>query len=385
MKCPRCGANLPAGATSCGSCGVRFVQRQQISAQPAARPPQTVAKQFAPQSGAKSGSLKVWKLVSGILSIVLSMLVLFQSCAAGLVNTISDNGEVSGSAGLVVAILLLSGGIVSIAVRNMTKKGGNIAIIVLYGIAALVGYILAGNYKDLYIWSTWCLICAILGILAMIRNNASSPAPAAVQKPAVKKPAPTGAFRWWQIPVALALFLLGFGMGFAVNGGTPTAKPKEPAKKPSQASSSIKQSKVSSEPQEASEAPVNAQPISPESGLLGDYEVSILEARTASDYEGKPAIIVGYQFTNHSDENQKFMVAVHGKAFQNGVQLESAILAGSDENYKGDNYLKDVQPGATLEVEQAYRLQDEISEVTVEVSELISFSKDKLTKKFSLS
>ena len=71
--------------------------------------------------------MKVWKLVSGVLCIVMSFFVLFQSCAAGLSNAMQENGEVGGSAGLIVAIMLLSGGIVSIATRN-GSKGGNIVI-----------------------------------------------------------------------------------------------------------------------------------------------------------------------------------------------------------------------------------------------------------------
>ena len=43
--------------------------------------------------------MKTWKLVSGILSIVLFFMVAFQSCAAGISNSLSETGEVSGSAG----------------------------------------------------------------------------------------------------------------------------------------------------------------------------------------------------------------------------------------------------------------------------------------------
>ena len=49
--------------------------------------------------------MKTWKLVSGILSIVLCLLVMFQSCAAGIVNTIGETGEVGGSAGIIVSIM----------------------------------------------------------------------------------------------------------------------------------------------------------------------------------------------------------------------------------------------------------------------------------------
>lgn len=115
--------------------------------------------------------MKTWKLVSGILSIILFVLVSFQSCAAGLGNTLSDNGEVGGSAGIIVAIMLLAGGIVSIATRNAKGKGGNIALIVLFGIGALFGFTLAGSYSDLYIWAGWCLICAVLAIISIVKNN----------------------------------------------------------------------------------------------------------------------------------------------------------------------------------------------------------------------
>ena len=66
--------------------------------------------------------MRVWKLVSGILSIILFAVVMFQSCAAGVVNALEDNGGISGSVGVIVGILMLAGGIVSIATRNKTGK-----------------------------------------------------------------------------------------------------------------------------------------------------------------------------------------------------------------------------------------------------------------------
>lgn len=114
--------------------------------------------------------MKTWKLVSGILSIVFFFLVAFQSCAAGISNTLEENGEVSGSAGIIVAIMLLVGGIVSIATRK-GSKGGNIALIVLYGIGTLFGFALAGSYSDLKIWAGWCLICAVLAIVSLVKGK----------------------------------------------------------------------------------------------------------------------------------------------------------------------------------------------------------------------
>lgn len=115
--------------------------------------------------------MKTWKLVSGILSIAFFFMVAFQSCAAGMVNSISGNGEVSGSAGIIVAFMLLCGGIVSICSRN-GSRGLNIALIVLYGIGAFFGFVLAGTvFTDLYLWATWCLVNAILAAVCLKRNK----------------------------------------------------------------------------------------------------------------------------------------------------------------------------------------------------------------------
>ena len=106
--------------------------------------------------------MKTWKLVSGILSIIMFVFVTFQSCAAGISNSIEDNGEVGGSAGIIVAIMLLAG--------NSKGKGGNIAVIVLFGLGAIMGFTMAGSYTDLIIWAAWCAICAVLALISMIKK-----------------------------------------------------------------------------------------------------------------------------------------------------------------------------------------------------------------------
>mgnify|MGYP004451403519 FL=1 len=115
--------------------------------------------------------MKTWKLVSGILSCILFVVVTFQSCAAGMVNALEANGQVSGSAGIIVAVLMLTGGIVSIAVRKSKKNGGNISLIILFGIAAVMGFSKYGNYADLAIWSGWCLINAVLAFAAIFTGK----------------------------------------------------------------------------------------------------------------------------------------------------------------------------------------------------------------------
>lgn len=113
--------------------------------------------------------MKVAKLVSGILSIVLALLVMFQSCAAGISNALEENGEIGGTGGLLVAICLIVAGIVGMATRNGEGKGASIVTAVFYGLGALVGYATAESYADLNIWATVCLIFAVIYIIAAIK------------------------------------------------------------------------------------------------------------------------------------------------------------------------------------------------------------------------
>ena len=111
--------------------------------------------------------MRIAKLVIGILCIVLSLFIVFQSCAAGVYNTLSESGELSGSAGLLVAIMFLVGGIVMIATRSSQKAGGDIAVIILFAIGALLGFSFSGSYEDLIVWAACCLLLIVFSIISI--------------------------------------------------------------------------------------------------------------------------------------------------------------------------------------------------------------------------
>lgn len=102
------------------------------------------------------------KKVIGILSIVLSVFITFQSMIAGLGNAISENGESGGSAGLLLAICMLIAGILTLVSKN--SKGISITAIILFVLGGIVGLANFGSYADLQIWSILDLIFA--GLLA---------------------------------------------------------------------------------------------------------------------------------------------------------------------------------------------------------------------------
>nr|WP_325297683.1 DUF5067 domain-containing protein [uncultured Dysosmobacter sp.] len=108
------------------------------------------------------------------------------------------------------------------------------------------------------------------------------------------------------------------------------------------------------------------------SGDIGDYEVEIKGAKLAQDYEGNPAIIITYAWTNNSDDTTNAMTSMYSQAFQDGVELETAMILDSDV-YDSDASMKDVRPGTTIDIQAAYVLDSETSVVEFEVSEWLTF------------
>ena len=112
-------------------------------------------------------TMKKLRLTTGILSIVYAAFVLFQSAAAGVYNASNNNTNGSGTVGMVVAMLMITAGVVSI-----TTADGGIGCFVtmaVYAVAGWYGYTNAGTFTDLQIWAIWCLICALISIIGYIK------------------------------------------------------------------------------------------------------------------------------------------------------------------------------------------------------------------------
>lgn len=118
---------------------------------------------------------------------------------------------------------------------------------------------------------------------------------------------------------------------------------------------------------------------------LGDYNIEIKSCRMAENYSGKKVVIVKYGFTNYDDEPASFSVAIKDSVFQDGIGLNEAYMLSDSANYSSDNQLKEIKKDATLDVEVAYELNDETTDITVEVSEWISLSDKTVTKTFTIA
>lgn len=125
---------------------------------------------MSPQSSKKrkmgEGLMKTWKLVSGILSILLFVMISFESCSIILAMEMMEMEDSAGYFGLLMSAFLLASGIVSI----ISRKGGEalqIALIALFLLALVSGALAFRNFfGDMILWCVWCLINLILAVIS---------------------------------------------------------------------------------------------------------------------------------------------------------------------------------------------------------------------------
>ena len=127
---------------------------------------------------------------------------------------------------------------------------------------------------------------------------------------------------------------------------------------------------------------------SPSEGDFGTCYVSIGDCSYTTDYDGNRVIIVNYEFTNNSDEATSFIVETMSTAYQDGVEIDSSysmydIDVVNNGEYDTESTMRNVQPGATTTVQEAYVLTNDTSDILVEVSPFLTGEEITITKTFS--
>lgn len=125
-------------------------------------------------------------------------------------------------------------------------------------------------------------------------------------------------------------------------------------------------------PEPSRDVPPTANPV-PGSGTLGDSYVEIKEAFLTSDYQGNPAVVVAYAWTNNGPETTNAMDELVELAFQNGAELTMATVTSS-QRYQSGTRLLDVQPGGQAEVQCAFHLESITAPIEFQISEFLGGS-----------
>ena len=119
----------------------------------------------------EKGFWSVGRLVIGVILLILSLFVLFQSCAAGVVNTMESSSDFGGTAGFFVAVLMIATGVIAICTRNTKSKAGPGVCTGLLALAAIIGFCNSAVYEDLVVWSVVNVAFAIVFLICAIKTR----------------------------------------------------------------------------------------------------------------------------------------------------------------------------------------------------------------------
>ena len=148
IKCEDCGNEYSDKAARCPKCGC---------------PNKEISKTMA-----------VWKTgrtVIGMLSLILFVLISFQSCAAGLGNAIDNNNSLSGTAGFCLAICMMIAGIIAICTRKSVNKIPTVLPALFYWFGSLLTIGSGDTYGDLPIWGTLSFIFGLVFVVACYKQK----------------------------------------------------------------------------------------------------------------------------------------------------------------------------------------------------------------------
>ena len=109
-----------------------------------------------------------------------------------------------------------------------------------------------------------------------------------------------------------------------------------------------------------------------------EFVKGVIEQRNNESY-----LVVTYKFTNKSDKSRSFTNTLSCKAFQNGIECNSTFTSYGLSSYSFENANKEIMPGKSLEVQDAYKLNDKKTKVEIQVK-LFSVWTDKVYKTFTV-
>lgn len=113
----------------------------------------------------------------------------------------------------------------------------------------------------------------------------------------------------------------------------------------------------------------------------GDFTVQVMDCKETQDINGCNALRVSYLFTNNSTQKATFSTSVIATAYQGDIRLTITSPSGSDDQYSAQ--LSFVEPGRSTTCAAYYMLNDDETDVRIEVSNLLDSSDDKLSLLYS--
>ena len=118
-------------------------------------------------------------------------------------------------------------------------------------------------------------------------------------------------------------------------------------------------------------------------GEVDDYYVKIKKATYTKDIEGKKTIVVHLDFTNNGKKAESAIFAINVTAYQDGVELEKAIVINSSK-FNGEIRSKKAKSGKTIKDCQYPFVLDGKKPVEVEVTGMYTTGEANVSKRFKV-
>lgn len=116
---------------------------------------------------------------------------------------------------------------------------------------------------------------------------------------------------------------------------------------------------------------------------IGNDTLTITDLSLGTDFEGKDALIITYDFENGSKEAVTPTFQIHFKGYQDGVQTDDLFMVDGVDLGIGQ---KEIKPGAKITDAQAVvGITDLSKPLLLEVDELISFTSKPYSLEVDLS
>lgn len=148
MYCHQCGKELGSHAKFCPHCGAK--QPESVH--------NTAAESSHRPSAEHEAGFQQSRFIISIVTMLFTFMILFQSCAAGLSNSLSGNLELGGTAGFILCICWWVAGILNLSRRTNLQSARNAAV--AYIVAGAVGLLFSGSFTDLKVYSVVSFVFA---------------------------------------------------------------------------------------------------------------------------------------------------------------------------------------------------------------------------------
>lgn len=337
MKCPKCG--IYTSEKYCPDCGIRLAPRRK-------KPKQ-------------SKGVTVTKLVIGIFSIILFVLVMLQACAVTSIGVfVSEETAAGGLIGVMVAFLMLAAGIVGITTR--TKPRGGLVASAMWFIAAFMGFAASSVYGDM---SVWGFLALVFGIVYFVSTFLSFYKRSFYRK-------------WWFY--ALAVLMIIAVLGMIVRNDRYI---EEPVSEPTLESNVVEMPNAALP--SISEESTEQTTVAEQPGVfeINDFKVTYVSHSVVTDtWDDSTCLDVVFEFEHYKDNTISYNALAFCQAFQGGIELEKTYYT----NDSCEEMYTEVMANTPIKVNDTFKLRNTEDPVVIEMTEFISFGDAKMEMTLNL-